>query len=189
MVGGGQGAFIGDVHRKAVAMDGKAELVCGAFSQSYDNTLATGEALGLPRERLYRTFDLSYTTNADPAVWILDRLSVQTLRDSGGALRGEQRFYYDGSLTGPPTFGDLTLMQALTGAGSQTVDSGYSYDVYGNLLQARAYEAYGTAGTAPGGASGPGPGRDRTRPRRPGSASSPARVTLRVLPAPSQTSD
>lgn len=30
MVGGGQGAFIGDVHRKAIAMDGKAELVCGA---------------------------------------------------------------------------------------------------------------------------------------------------------------
>jgi predicted dehydrogenase len=57
MVGGGRGAFIGDVHRKAVAMDGKAELVCGAFSQSCDNTLATGDSLGLPRERLYRTFE------------------------------------------------------------------------------------------------------------------------------------
>jgi len=57
MIGGGRGAFIGDVHRKAIAMDGKAELVCGAFSQSYDNTLATGDALGLPKERLYRTFD------------------------------------------------------------------------------------------------------------------------------------
>ncbi len=57
MIGGGQGAFIGDVHRKAVAMDGRADLVCGAFSQSYDNTLATGESLGLPKERLYRTFE------------------------------------------------------------------------------------------------------------------------------------
>ena len=57
MIGGGQGAFIGDVHRKAIAMDGKAEIVCGAFSQSYANTLATGESLGLPKERLYRTFD------------------------------------------------------------------------------------------------------------------------------------
>ncbi len=57
MIGGGQGAFIGDVHRKAIAMDGKAELVCGAFSQTYDNTLATGDSLGLPRERLYRTSD------------------------------------------------------------------------------------------------------------------------------------
>jgi predicted dehydrogenase len=56
MIGGGQGAFIGDVHRKSIALDGKAEIVCGAFSQSYDNTLATGESLGLPKERLYRTF-------------------------------------------------------------------------------------------------------------------------------------
>jgi predicted dehydrogenase len=57
MVGGGQGAFIGDVHRKAIAMDGKAEIACGCFSQSYDNTLVTGDLLGLPKERLYRTFD------------------------------------------------------------------------------------------------------------------------------------
>ena len=56
MVGGGQGAFIGDVHRKAMAMDGQAEIVCGCFSQSYDNTLATGDILGLPKDRLYRTF-------------------------------------------------------------------------------------------------------------------------------------
>jgi predicted dehydrogenase len=57
MIGGGQGAFIGDVHRKSIAMDGQAEIVCGAFSQSYDNTLATGGSLGLPKERLYRTFE------------------------------------------------------------------------------------------------------------------------------------
>jgi predicted dehydrogenase len=57
MIGGGQGAFIGDVHRKSIAMDGKAGIVCGAFSQSYENTLATGESLGLPHDRLYRTFD------------------------------------------------------------------------------------------------------------------------------------
>ena len=56
MIGGGQGAFIGDVHRKAIALDGKAEIVCGVFSQNYENTLATGDSLGLPRERLYRTF-------------------------------------------------------------------------------------------------------------------------------------
>jgi len=64
MVGGGQGAFIGDVHRKAIAMDGKAEIVCGSFSQSYDNTLATGDTLGLTRERLYRTFEDMIRTEA-----------------------------------------------------------------------------------------------------------------------------
>ncbi len=56
MVGGGQGAFIGDVHRKAIAMDGGAKLVAGCFSQDFENTLATGEMLGLSKERLYRTY-------------------------------------------------------------------------------------------------------------------------------------
>ncbi len=56
MVGGGKGAFIGDVHRKAIAMDGKAELVAGCFSQSYKNTLETGESRGLDKDRLYKNY-------------------------------------------------------------------------------------------------------------------------------------
>ena len=56
MVGGGKGAFIGDVHRKAIAMDGKAVLVAGCFSQSYANTLELGEFLGLGKERLYGSY-------------------------------------------------------------------------------------------------------------------------------------
>lgn len=57
MIGGGPGAFIGDVHRKAIALDGKAGLVCGCFSRSYENTRALGAALGLPAERLYSSFE------------------------------------------------------------------------------------------------------------------------------------
>ena len=57
MVGGGQGAFIGDVHRKSIAMDGQAELVAGCFSRDYQNTLATGESLGLDKARLYKSFE------------------------------------------------------------------------------------------------------------------------------------
>jgi predicted dehydrogenase len=57
MVGGGQGAFIGDVHRKAINLDGLAEIVAGCFSRSWENTLATGNALGIAEDRLYKTFD------------------------------------------------------------------------------------------------------------------------------------
>jgi predicted dehydrogenase len=57
MVGGGKGAFIGDVHRKAIAMDGKAELAAGCFSQSYKNTLETGEFWGLAKDRLYINYE------------------------------------------------------------------------------------------------------------------------------------
>ncbi|GAH40849.1 unnamed protein product [marine sediment metagenome] len=37
-------------------MDGKAELVAGCFSQSFENTLETGEILGMDRGRLYRSY-------------------------------------------------------------------------------------------------------------------------------------
>ncbi len=56
MVGGGRGAFIGDVHRKAIAMDGLARLVAGCFSTDYENTRETGASLGLPGDRLYKDY-------------------------------------------------------------------------------------------------------------------------------------
>ncbi|MBN1225133.1 MAG: Gfo/Idh/MocA family oxidoreductase [Candidatus Aminicenantes bacterium] len=57
MIGGGQGAFIGDVHRKSIALDGKAEIVAGCFSQDYKNTLVTGKMLDLDEGRLYRSYN------------------------------------------------------------------------------------------------------------------------------------
>ena len=65
MVGGGQGAFIGDVHRKAIAMDGVADLVSGCFSQDFNNTLKTGESLGLKKERLYESYEKMFEAEKD----------------------------------------------------------------------------------------------------------------------------
>jgi predicted dehydrogenase len=55
MVGGGQGAFIGGVHRMAAALDGQVELVAGVFSRDWENTTTTGRDLYLDSTRLYRT--------------------------------------------------------------------------------------------------------------------------------------
>jgi predicted dehydrogenase len=57
MVGGGQGAFIGAVHRIAAAMDGQAELVAGAFSRNPDNTRETGRQLYLDPNRCYASYE------------------------------------------------------------------------------------------------------------------------------------
>jgi predicted dehydrogenase len=57
MVGGGQGALVGDLHRKAIALDGLAELAAGCFSRSLENTAATGKALGVAPDRCYKTFE------------------------------------------------------------------------------------------------------------------------------------
>lgn len=53
MVGGGQGAFIGAVHRMAARLDNEIELVCGAFSSNAERAKASGAELGLPEERSY----------------------------------------------------------------------------------------------------------------------------------------
>ncbi len=54
MVGGGEGSFIGAVHRMAAALDQRLDLVSGAFSRDFANSLATCTALGLPDNRCYQ---------------------------------------------------------------------------------------------------------------------------------------
>jgi predicted dehydrogenase len=51
MVGGGRGAFIGAVHRKAMALDGQIELVAGALSADAERARASGRDLGLAEAR------------------------------------------------------------------------------------------------------------------------------------------
>lgn len=53
MVGGGEGAFIGAVHRIAARLDDRYELVAGALSSSADAARRSGAALGLDPERVY----------------------------------------------------------------------------------------------------------------------------------------
>jgi predicted dehydrogenase len=53
MVGGGPGAFIGEVHRKAARMDGKVQLVAGAFDIDPQKSKQMGEELNLSPQRAY----------------------------------------------------------------------------------------------------------------------------------------
>ena len=57
MVGGGQGAFIGEVHRLASRLDGQWELVAGALSSNPERALASAEELGLSPDRSYASFE------------------------------------------------------------------------------------------------------------------------------------
>ena len=57
MVGGGPGAFIGAVHRRAATVDGMATLVAGAFSSSAEKSRAQGAAYGLAPDRVYASFE------------------------------------------------------------------------------------------------------------------------------------
>lgn len=53
LIGGGPGAFIGDVHAKAARLDGGIELVAGAFSRDAQKSKQKGRALLLDENRSY----------------------------------------------------------------------------------------------------------------------------------------
>jgi predicted dehydrogenase len=57
MVGGGRGAFIGQVHRMAANLDGKIELVAGAFSSNPEKSKLSGEDFFLDPTRVYGSYE------------------------------------------------------------------------------------------------------------------------------------
>ena len=56
MVGGGRGAFIGGVHRRAANLDGEIELVAGAFSSDPKKSKQSGKDYHLDSKRVYGSY-------------------------------------------------------------------------------------------------------------------------------------
>ncbi|MEM8766572.1 MAG: Gfo/Idh/MocA family oxidoreductase [Pseudomonadota bacterium] len=80
MVGGGEGAFIGAVHRMAAELDGEIELVCGAFSSDPERSRRSGEALyKLAPERSYENYQALFAGEAArPADDRMDFVTIVT---------------------------------------------------------------------------------------------------------------
>lgn len=64
LVGGGPGAFIGDVHRMAARIDGEIDLVCGAFSSQAEKSAEAGRNLYLPETRVYESYTQMFAAEA-----------------------------------------------------------------------------------------------------------------------------
>lgn len=79
MVGGGRGAFIGAVHRMAARLDGRIELVAGAFSSDPAKSKASGEDLGLDPSRVYPDYQtMAAAESALPENERIDFVSIVT---------------------------------------------------------------------------------------------------------------
>ena len=82
MVGGGQGAFIGAVHRMAAALDGKIDLVAGAFSASPEKSAASGAELMLDPSRVYGSYqEMAEKEAALPEDQRIDFVSIVVRND------------------------------------------------------------------------------------------------------------
>jgi predicted dehydrogenase len=79
MVGGGRDAFIGGVHRMAMRLDGKIELVAGAFSSNPQKSKLSGEDLLLDPKRVYADYRTMATEESRlPTGERIDFVSVVT---------------------------------------------------------------------------------------------------------------
>ena len=79
MVGGGQDAFIGAIHRLAANMDGLIELRCGALSINPEIAVASGKNLFLPESRTYLTYEEMFKAEANlPAEERIDFVTIVT---------------------------------------------------------------------------------------------------------------
>lgn len=83
MVGGGPGAFIGEIHRMAAALGGEIELVAGAFSRDPEASRRFGVGLGLDADRGYGSWQEMLSAEAKlPEAERIQFVSIVTPNDS-----------------------------------------------------------------------------------------------------------
>lgn len=88
MVGGGEGAFIGGVHRMAARLDGHWDLVAGNFQSDPDKSIAFGKSMGLAPDRAYADFRTMAAAEAKRADRI-DAVSIVTPNSTHHAIARE----------------------------------------------------------------------------------------------------
>lgn len=150
MVGGGEGAFIGAVHRMAAALDGEFALVCGAFSGDAERGRRSGEALGLDPVRSYPTLDAMLSRERDlPEDERMEVLAIVTpnhLHAPAAIATLDAGFHV---LSDKPMALDLAEARAIGGAVARSgrlYGLTFTYSGYPLVEEARARVARGDLG-------------------------------------------
>ncbi|WP_424932304.1 Gfo/Idh/MocA family protein [Amaricoccus macauensis] len=148
MVGGGQGAFIGAVHRIAARLDGHFTLVAGALSSTPDKARASGLELGLAEDRIYDNFAAMAEREASRADGI-EAVSIVTpnhmhLPVAREFLDRGIHVICDKPLTG--TLADAQELQASVAASSAQFILTHNYTGYPMVREARARVEAGELG-------------------------------------------
>jgi predicted dehydrogenase len=148
MVGGGQGAFIGAVHRIAARLDDRYVLVAGALSSDPDRAHASGAELGLAPARTYTDFEEMARREARlkdgiEAVAIVTPNHMHFPVASAFLKRGIH-VICDKPLT--TTFRDATKLAALAAKSGRVFAVTHNYTGYPMVRQAREMVAAGKLG-------------------------------------------
>ncbi|WP_286235945.1 Gfo/Idh/MocA family protein [Thalassotalea sediminis] len=150
MVGGGQGAFIGAVHRMAAFLDGNIELVCGAFSSDAERSRQSGAALNVDEHRCYASYEDMFKKEASlPADQRMEFVAIVTpnyLHFPVAKMAIEQGFHV---LSDKPATFDLNealALQALIEQHNTLYGLTHTYNGYPMIKQAKHLVAEGELG-------------------------------------------
>jgi predicted dehydrogenase len=150
MVGGGPGAFIGAVHRRAAAFDGLAELVAGAFASDAGRSRAQGRLLGLDPARTYDAFErMADAEAARPDGDRLDFVAVVTpnhLHAPAARAFLERGFHVVCDKPLATTLADAEMLCRLAAERGRVFAVTHNYAGYPMVKQARAMVAEGAIG-------------------------------------------
>ena len=148
MVGGGQGAFIGAVHRIAARLDDQFELVAGCLASEPARARASAADLGLPPERAYDDFETMARAEAGRPDGI-DVVAIVTpnhvhFAAAKAFLEAGIHVICDKPLT--TALADAEALAALVHARNKAFVLTHNYTGYPLVRQARAMVAAGTLG-------------------------------------------
>ena len=151
MVGGGPGAFIGAVHRRAAALDGLATLAAGAFSSNAESSRAMGRELGVDPARCYDTWEAMLDAESRrPAGDRIAFVSIVTPNDTHFAIAKaciERGFHVVCEKPMTRTVAEAEELVRLVEARGTVFALTHTYAGYPMVRQARALVRQGTLGT------------------------------------------
>jgi predicted dehydrogenase len=150
MVGGGEGAFIGAVHRMAAALDGDYALVCGALSSDAARNLRSAEALGLDSGRAYPTLEAMLAGETVlPEGERMEALAIVTpnhLHAPAAIAALEAGFHVFSEKPMAMDLGEALAIEAAVARSGKLYGLAFTYSGYPLVAEARARVARGEFG-------------------------------------------
>ena len=148
MVGGGQGAFIGGVHRIAARLDDRYELVAGCFASTAEKSKASGIELGIDPARTYDDFEAMAKAEAgrDDGIDVVSIVTPNHVHFAAAAAFLEAGIHVICDKPMTTSLMDAVALQALVAKSGKVFALTHNYTGYPMIRQARAMVEAGDLG-------------------------------------------
>lgn len=148
MIGGGEGAFIGAVHRMAARLTGRLELKAASFSRNAEKNALTGAKEGLDPTRVYKTYQEAFTIESKRP-YRPSFVAIVTPNDSHAPIAIAAMEAGFDVLCDKPMADNLEAAQLMVAAAKRTgrrLGITHTYTGYPMVKQARALVTSGAIG-------------------------------------------